>query len=248
MQKFMAQKKFQAQEFADLMQDNPETQALYGPMLETIGHVALTEASMYDVHPLGSERINPSQGPSGWTVQWPKMSTTVRFEHISHIDGSIKTGVYYRPAKKTYETIDSFVLIDGHRLDSNKYAQGQIVLVLIQTTVSKTHWVNGSNVKRIHADVYNKWEGKTEETFTRALPRVLEFATRKFPKGVHTYQTPKKDKKKPFHPNRLPELPQYALVLEKDFETVWRIAENHMPEPSAEPSEEPSEESSDSEE
>ena len=191
----------------------------------------LTQESTYVVHELVSGRINPAHGPGGRTVQWPKMENSVCFDDIPDFPGDIKAGVYYRPNKKNYPTIDSFVLMDGYLLDpSNSPRKDTIVLVLIQVTVSKSHWVNGSNVKRIKDRVYDKWEGKAVQKSDEVLPVVLVFVTRKYPKGVHTYQTPLKDDKKPFSTGYEPKFRQYSLVLEKDFETIWTVAENYLPE------------------
>ena len=64
--------------------------------------------------------------------------------------------------------------MDGSILDPIQFpGNGTIVLVLIQVTVSKSHWVNGSDVKRIRGYVSDRWEGKTE------LDVVFLFATRK---------------------------------------------------------------------
>ena len=199
-------------------------------ILEETAHFVLTQESKHAVHELGSERINAAHGPGGRTVQWSKMENSVCFDDIPDIRGCVKVGVYYRPNKKNYPTIDSFVLMDGYILDPSKYPRkGTIVLVLIQVTVSKSHWVNGSNVGRILERVYNRWEVKTRQKFDKALPVVLVFATRKYPKGVHTYQTPLKDGKEAFSSTRMPKIPQYSLVLEKDFETIWTVAENYLP-------------------
>ena len=228
--KFQKQQDFQVTEFANLLKQNRETATLYGPFLEETAHFLLTQESKYAIHELGSERINAAYGPCGKTVQWPKMENSACFDDIPDIPGGVKVGVYYRPNKKNYPTIDSFVLMDGYILDpSNFPRKGTIVLALIQVTVSKSHWVNGSNVKRIHERVYNRWEGKTGQKFDKALPVVLVFATRKYPKGVHTYQTPLKDGKEAFSSTRMPKIPQYSLVLEKDFETIWTVAENYLP-------------------
>jgi hypothetical protein len=56
----------------------------------------------------------------------------------------------------------------------------------------------------------------------KELPCVLEFVTRKYPAGIHSYQKQTNAEGENYAPGNEPALSQYALVLEKDFEIVWK--------------------------
>lgn len=206
---------------ATLLQINNELGNIYGILLEETAHYYLSRGEYtYAVHELiakPSKRIDTSKGPTTHKVTWPKCEETVFFEHVSRIE-KIEFGKYYRPRSKIYETIDSFVVLeDVSFLDSKLKGPA---LVLIQVTVSKTHTVNGAKVKELQTDVSAKL-GRAQP-----LQCIFLFATRKYPHGVHTFQTPKKADSTEYQPGYGPKLVEYSLALERDFDEIWRDVEH----------------------
>jgi len=220
-------KQYKIDQFGQLLKSQTDAASLYGKWLEETAHRMLAVGGNFPVHMLDDVAIDVASGPAQRTVVWPEMHGTVVFDEISQIE-DLKLNVYYRPRSKRYETIDAFVLMDGHALDAEKYAEGTIVLVLLQVTVSKKHRVNGASIKRIHEDIYKKWRRTTDlpEDLMKELPRLMIFPTRRYPSGIHQYQTLTKQDKHAYVSGNAPELPQYSLVMEHDFESVWNEAES----------------------
>ena len=220
---------FKARQFAEILRLKHELGGLYGIFLEELAHRYLSQGGeeypVFELLENPPKRTATATGPKTHQVKWPAFrDNTVIFDHISGLE-RVESGTYYRPSSKTYETIDSFVLFeDGSFLDSKLSGP---ILVLIQITVSDSHIVNGAKVSEVFRDVSKKWKGDEASDGSKAgkkpkpLSCVLVFATRKYPKGVRTFQRPKKADNGEYQVGHAPKVAEYSLVLERDFEEVW---------------------------
>jgi hypothetical protein len=247
LEKFLRAQSMEAKLFAEILKSHPQLAGLYGQSLEGTAHYYLSlnhGPNRFKVHRLGASARHLQESE----IRWPVASGVVAFDEISALHG-VEVGKYYHPNSKTYETIDSFMLMPRAVL-SGRDTDTQTVLVLIQVTVSLRHRVNGAKVRDIHRDVVRQWVKTTspptgrESLFNQladtkkepndkdlktVLPRVLVFATRKAPKGVHTYQKLTNAEHKSYGKNE-PELEQYALVVERSFEELWEELESRIEE------------------
>ena len=210
--RFLDDRTFEIQQFVAAVKHIPQFAVWRGYMLEAMAHRTIPDA------PTVSIRLLTAKPPrtAFKSITLPKcVKDTVVFKEI-HLLQAIELNVYHRPANPNFPTIDSFIVMDGHALNKDKFKAGQLVLVFYQVTVSDTHVMDGPTLNKYHAAVLQLlFNGKPNAS----LPMVMVFVGPKPPKGIQQYQDLTSSSGKAYvNP---PSLDQYAMVLGDRFESIY---------------------------
>ena len=124
------------------------------------------------------------------------------FSDVKHLPDNF---FYMQPHSKTFPTLDSFAILPLSLFIKN--AEGRC-LVSFQSTVSKTHGMNGT--------LLNRLRNRMKELYGKQFDFYHVFVTG--PNGIKTEQTPTQDNGKPFKNYGVP---QYAMLLGSSYDDLF---------------------------
>jgi hypothetical protein len=196
--------------FINAVQIIPELGGYRGYALEHNAHRNLPKGPEVSLRLLG-ERATSS---TILRFRLPRLARVVSFASKDLTDlVALAPLEYARPASKTFPTLDSFAVLP--LLTFEPGAKGQC-LAMFQVTVSGSHDVDGSVLKRVHAKVHDLLGMKAKEK----LPMVLVFVTDV--NGIKTRQKIQTAKGDDYAQGFGESFQQFALLLGSDFD---RLAE-----------------------